>query len=119
MVANPASDVFGGRVKGQNVVKILMVEGCLYALLDLRKVAHHTVFVEFGSAAMHSNNPIMPMHLRAFALIVKLQAVTAGNFQAFCYIIHFYFFVLNCEDTANQAKKQIYGGESSGVFYCF
>ena len=65
-----------------------MVQFVLHALFDVCEIDYHAIFVQFFCTAIHSDNAVVTMRSRAFALIVQFELVRVGNFDTFGDVIH-------------------------------
>lgn len=76
MVANPTGDILGRRIdRSKDFVDILMVEGVLHNLLDMREVGHHTILVEFARTAIDRDHPIVSVQILALGFVAERQVM--------------------------------------------
>ena len=88
LFTDPSGYVLGRRIKGEEFVEIAVVEIGGDAFLYVAEINHHAVGVQFLSAAVDGDNPVVAVKTGAFALVGKVQAMTACKFKTFAYIVH-------------------------------
>jgi hypothetical protein len=76
----PASHIFGRRIKGNNVVDMLMVEPIVNLVFDFLKIAYHTRFIQFLRLAIDSDYPVMAVDAPTGAHIGQVKLMAARNF---------------------------------------
>lgn len=79
----PSSDVLGGRVEGEKLVEVAMVEITMNLLLDEREVDDHPVLVQLFCLAEDLDDPVVPMQLAALARIGEVEVVAGRNLYSF------------------------------------
>ena len=87
-VDNPSCNVFGCGIKRENVVEIFVVEGLGDSVFDMGEVAHHTVDIQLLGFAVHGDNPVVPVHVAASAVVRQCELVASRNLKSLFYIIH-------------------------------
>ena len=65
-----------------------MIEGVFHHTLDMRKVSHHPVLIEFLGLAIYGDNPVMSVQMLALALITQIQVMRSGDGECFLYVVH-------------------------------
>ena len=88
LITNPARHVFCCRIEVQYFIDIAVVEFVLHALFDVSEIDYHAIFVQLFCTAIHSDNAVVTMRSRAFALIIQFELVRVGDFDAFGDVIH-------------------------------
>ena len=63
--------VFGCWVDGQDVIEMPVVESSVNFFFYMLEIAYHAVGIELSCGAVHGNNPVVTMCIRAFALGIK------------------------------------------------
>ena len=79
-VNNPFGQILSGRIEVQYLVDVGMVNLTVYQTLDLSKIAHHAIAVEFLTTAIHVDFPVVAMQVLALALIVEVKLMAGGYF---------------------------------------
>ena len=58
------------------------------ALLDVREVCYHAVFVEVLGSAVDSDNPVVAVQVLALAFVVEGEPVAPCYLYSFRYVVH-------------------------------
>src|SRR5574344_3123817 len=87
--ADPTCQVFSCWIEIYDIVDIFMVQKVSNDFLYLSEINNHTFFVQFFCFAIYYNNGVMPVYVRAFALIAQVEFVGHGYFNSLFYVIHF------------------------------
>ena len=88
LITNPARHVFCCRIEVQYFIDIAVVKFVLHALFDVSEIDYHAIFVQLFCTAIDSDNAVVTMRSRAFALIIQFELVRVGDFDAFGDVIH-------------------------------
>ena len=79
----PSGNVLSGRVEGEELVEVSMVEITMNLLLDECEVDDHPILVQLLGLAENLDDPVVTMKPAALALIREVEVVASRNFYSF------------------------------------
>lgn len=91
LLADPAGEILGAGVEGQQVVEVAVVKVVVDALLDVEEVDQQAVLVELPSAAPYGHGPVVPVHRLVGPSLAEMQAVACRNLHCLLDLVHFMF----------------------------
>ena len=88
LVAYPARDILGSRIKRKDFIDIPVVQLFFHRLFDMAEINHHSIGIQLFGTAENCDYPIVTMQILTFTLIGKFQAMGSRNFHSFNDCIH-------------------------------
>ena len=81
LLNHPCGDVFRRGIEGQQLIEIAMIQESVHHLLDMLKVLHHSLAIQFARCQINGNHPVMAVQPAALAAVGKIQLMASCHFH--------------------------------------